>query len=101
VGNAGSRRRLSPDTVLARASTTLERRTDTSVVLLADEPPIVLRGTGVAVWDAFSSPCSVAQAVTALAAAYGAPLDVVRRDISPVVDSLLAAHALIAEADAQ
>jgi hypothetical protein len=80
--------------VLTRAPETLERRTHSSVVLLADEPPIVLRGTAIAIWDSFARPCSVADVARALADAYGAPVDVVQRQMLPVLDDLLCARAL-------
>jgi hypothetical protein len=90
---------ITPTTVLTRAPGTLERRTETSVVVLADEPPIVLRGTGVAIWNAFASPRAVGDVAAALADSYGAPVDVVQREMVPVLEDLERAHALTVVAE--
>ncbi|MGH8976917.1 MAG: PqqD family protein [Acidimicrobiia bacterium] len=85
---------IAPDTVLTRAPETLERRTRSSVVLLANELPIVLRGTAVAIWDSFAHPRSVAEVARALADAYGASEDVVLQEMLPVLENLHRARAL-------
>jgi Coenzyme PQQ synthesis protein D (PqqD) len=95
VADAASTDRIGRDTVLRHAPSALERRTSDSVVLLADEPPIVLRGTGVAIWDAFLSPRTVGEAATALADAYGEPVEVVEQAMLPVLEDLRRAHAVI------
>jgi hypothetical protein len=73
----------------------LERRTDGAVVILADEPAVVLRGTGVAVWDAFAAPTRVGAAVDALAATYRGDPQVVAREVLPVLEQLRDVRALI------
>ena len=73
----------------------LERRTEHSVVLLAAEPAIVLRGTGVAVWDAFAGPRMVADVVAELALRYNAPVELIERDALPVLTELRTRGALI------
>ena len=82
------------DTVLARAPGVLERRTGTSVVVLGDAEPMALRGTGIAVWDTFATPSSVADAVTQLARVYDAPAETVLTEMLPVLEALCDAHAL-------
>jgi hypothetical protein len=94
VGEAGSGEAISVATVLAQVPTTLERRSSSAVVLLADRPPIVLKGTGIDVWDAFAGPRSVGDAARALADEYCVPFDRVLHDMLPVVDELCRAGAL-------
>jgi hypothetical protein len=91
-GGAGAG--LSVETVLERAPGVLERRTDISVIVLGDAQPLSLRGTGIAVWDAFAAPASIAGVADRLAQAYGVPAETVRREMVPVLEQLCDAHAL-------
>ena len=81
-------------TVLVQAEGSIERRTARSVVVLASRAPVVLRSTAVAIWDAFSTPRSVADVASELAAAYHASPETVARDVEPIVRHLLAERAL-------
>jgi hypothetical protein len=94
VGGAGNAQQIGTDTVLCRAPGVLERRTRISVVVLGAAPPMVLRGTGVAIWDAFATARTVGAVVAELASAYGAPVATVQREVVPVLEDLADAHAL-------
>ena len=76
----------------------LWRRTFDRVVLLvpgSGDDCLVLPGTGIAVWECFAEPCSVAEAVEGLAAAFGADPEVVARDVVPITEALVAQGALV------
>ena len=94
MGDAGGAGDISEDTVLARRRTCLERRTRASVVVLGDELPIVLRGTGVAIWDAFATPRFAGEVATELAVAFDTSFDVVQQDMLPILAELRRAGAL-------
>jgi Coenzyme PQQ synthesis protein D (PqqD) len=94
AGEAGGVARIAAGTTLVRAPSSLERRTEHSVVVLGDTTPIVLRGTGVAIWDAFASARSVDSVATMLARRYDASPNRVLREMLPVLEGLLAAGAL-------
>jgi Coenzyme PQQ synthesis protein D (PqqD) len=81
VTGAGTTGAIAPETRCRRAADVLERRTGESVVLLAAEPPIVLRGTGVAIWDAFATTRRVADVVDDLAATYDATPATIEREL--------------------
>jgi hypothetical protein len=68
----------------------LVRRTGDGVLVLAADasPPLLLRGTALAIWDAFESPRSVDDVAKALAVSYGAPAERVRAEIETLVDML-------------
>lgn len=85
---------LASTTVLARAEGTLERRSDTSVVVLASGAPVVLRGTAIAIWDAFSRPCRIDAAAARLAAHYGADASLIEEQMLPVLEHLRTEQAL-------
>ena len=68
-------------------------------MVLADAPAVVLRGTGVAVWDLFETPQSFGDATTALSRRYAAPIDVVRRDVLRVLEDLERANVLRIESE--
>jgi hypothetical protein len=95
LGNAGTRGApIDLTTVLVRADGSLERRTRVSVVLVGDGAPLVLRGTGVAIWDAFAVARSVADAISLLAEVYDTSPDRVAREAFPVLEALRDAGAL-------
>ena len=99
--NAGETEPIASETVFARVPNVLVRRTSTSVVVLADPPAVVLRGTGVAVWDVFETPQSFGDATAVLSRRYAAPIDVVRRDVHGVLVDLQRANALRIESEAR
>lgn len=86
---------MDADAVLGHAPRVFLRRTSESLVLLGTGAmPEVLRGTGIAIWDAFASPARVSEVTSALAVAYGAdPLEVARES-APLIDALLASGLL-------
>jgi hypothetical protein len=58
--------------------------------------PVALRGTALAVWDAFAAPRSIDDVAQELATVYDVPLDSVQAEVTPLVqvlhgDGLLAA----------
>jgi hypothetical protein len=69
---------------------TLVRRTDTCLVLLGPghTTPLQLRGTAIAIWDAFESPRLVDDVAAALAVQYGVSITGVRDDVRSVVKML-------------
>ena len=76
----------------------LTRRThDGVMVLTIDErarEPIMLSGTGTAMWDAFASPTSIRTVATELAAQFATDAAAVEVAIAPVVARLVASGAL-------
>jgi hypothetical protein len=92
AGDSGTS--IRDDAVLVQSERALQRRTMEAVVVLGDRVPIVLRGTGAAIWDAFATGRSVSEVTDDLADAYGTTPDVVARDLRPVVRRLLDEHAL-------
>ncbi|HYL51433.1 MAG TPA: PqqD family protein [Acidimicrobiia bacterium] len=50
--------------------------------------PIALRGTALAIWDAFAAPRSVDDVAQELATVYDVPLDSVRAEVVPLVQAL-------------
>lgn len=66
------------------------RRTADSVLLLSvhGPSPIALRGTALAIWDAFAAPRSVDEVAQELATVYGVPLESVRAEVAPLVQAL-------------
>jgi hypothetical protein len=74
------------------------RPPDAVLVLPVDHDatdPVVLSGTGVALWDAFGEPASMATVAQRLAAQYSTDIDEVARALGPVVDELVARGALV------
>lgn len=90
---------VSADTVLVRAPKSLERRTVESVIVLGDKVPIVLRGTGIAIWEAFATARSIDDVVALLADSYREAPDIVRREMVPVVEQLYREGALAISLD--
>ena len=66
------------------------RRTADCVLLLTvhGSSPIALRGTALAVWDAFAAPRSIDDVAQELATVYDVPLDSVRAEVVPLVQAL-------------
>ena len=66
------------------------RRTADCVLLLTvhGSSPIALRGTALAVWDAFAAPRSIDEVAQELATVYDVPLDSVRAEVMPLVQAL-------------
>jgi hypothetical protein len=85
---------LAPTTVLARADGWLERRTDTFVVVLGAGAPVVLRGTAIAIWDAFARPRRIDVAAARLAAEFAADPALVEEQMLPVLEHLRAERAM-------
>jgi hypothetical protein len=79
-----------------RDERTLSRSAPDFVVLLAPDgdDPIVLRGTGVALWQALDRPQNTEELANRLAAEFHADPVAVRSDIEPVIARLGAAGAL-------
>ena len=89
VGDAGGAGDISEDTVLGRRSNLSGASCTTPRwVVLGDELPIVLRGTGVAIWDAFATPRFAAEVATELAVAFDTSFDVVQQDMLPILAEL-------------
>jgi hypothetical protein len=83
--------------VFAHAPSVLVRRAaDFVVVLGAQDEPVVLRDSALAVWDAFAEPASIEDVATSLASVYDAPVTVIRPEVARVVDELAAIDALVA-----
>jgi hypothetical protein len=81
--------------LLVHAPDVLVRRTSCSAVVLGSQrSPLVLRGTAVAIWDAFERVQSIEDGAAGLAAEYDAPVDVVYRHMTDVVERLLQIDAL-------
>ena len=70
-----------------RATDVLWRSSLDSVMILgrADTEPLVLAGTGGAVWDLLAVPIRLADLATLLANRYGAPIDEIISDVAPVL----------------
>jgi Coenzyme PQQ synthesis protein D (PqqD) len=79
-----------------RDSRTLSRSAPGIVVLLGPtgSDPIVLRGTGVALWAALERPQSTDEVAARLATGFVTDPDAVRSDIEPVLAQLSAAGVL-------
>ncbi|MGH8976994.1 MAG: PqqD family protein [Acidimicrobiia bacterium] len=79
-----------------RDERTLSRSAPGRVVLLGPDgdDPIVLRGTGVALWRALDRPQSTDELTISLAKEFDANPDAVRSDIEPVLAQLSAAGVL-------
>ena len=82
--------------VLRCAPAVLARRTRESIVVLGDAAPVVLRGTAVAVWEAFATPRMVADVVAELAAGYGEPPAVIEREVLGLLERLWVEGAVVA-----
>ena len=81
--------------LLVHAPSVLVRRTASSAVVLGSQrSPLVLRGTAVAIWDAFERAQTIEDSAANLAAEYDAPVDVVYRHVTYVVERLLRIDAL-------
>lgn len=85
--------------VLARSPAAITRRFAGRLVVLgpADDEPLVLTGSGPLVWDAVDRETTVDALAEGLAARFEIDVDVVRRDIGPLVDGLVAVGALVVE----
>ena len=79
-----------------RDERTLSRSMPGLVVVLGPErgDPIVLRGTGVALWRALDRPQSTDELAISLAEEFDASPDAVRSDIEPVLEQLSVAGVL-------
>jgi Coenzyme PQQ synthesis protein D (PqqD) len=75
-----------------RRSDVLWRRSLDSVVCLPPDAsePVTLGGTGPEVWDLLRQPHSLAEFAAELADRHGADVDVVARDVEPVLERLAA-----------
>lgn len=80
---------MTPEPVYRRADV-LWRRTHDRVVLLVPGSPdfVTLKGTGCDLWAALEEPGSVGDVAARLVAAYGAPVEQIAADITPVLDQL-------------
>jgi hypothetical protein len=74
----------------------VRRTANFAVVLGAQDEPVVLRESALAVWDAFADPASVDDVAARLASVYDAPVTVIRPEVARVVDELVAIDALTA-----
>ena len=74
----------------AHESRAFVRRTADCVLLLGPggSAPLALRGTALAIWDAFASPRSVDEVARELSASYGAPLERVGAEVASLVEAL-------------
>jgi hypothetical protein len=88
-------RAVTTDTVLVCAATSIERRTRDSLLILGRGAPVVLRGTGIAIWDVFATARSVADAATLLAKVYGTTPEIVQREMLPVLEELRTSGVLV------
>jgi hypothetical protein len=88
------RRPLAPATVLARIDGCLERRTEGAVVVLGAGAPVVLRGTAIAIWDAFARPDRIDAAAARLAADFAADAALIEEQMLPVLEHLRAERAM-------
>jgi hypothetical protein len=79
-----------PAAAYAHETRTFVRRTaDCALVLAADgSSPLALRGTALAIWDAFALPRSLDDVAQELAASYGAPLECVEVEVASLVEAL-------------
>lgn len=85
---------------LRRAEGIFWRRTSDSLLLLGSgESPILVDRPGLAVWDVFESPRTLAEAVEILSRSQGVPRTKVREDILPFLGELVAAGILTMTAD--
>lgn len=74
-----------------RAATAVWRRAHGRVLVLPQgaRDVVVLTDTGEAIWWTFAEPKTVDEAAYELAEIYGAPLDAIKRDVTPVLDDLV------------
>jgi hypothetical protein len=88
--------RCAADRIYRRETATYTRRTRDCVLVLAKHgtTPLALRGTAIAIWDAFASPRSVSEVARDLAAASGEPLERIEADVQSLA-KLLSAHSLL------
>ena len=79
-----------PAAAYAHETRAFVRRTaDCALVLAVDgSSPIVLRGTALAIWDAFALPRSVDDVAQELATSYDAPFENVEAEVSSLVEIL-------------
>jgi hypothetical protein len=86
MGGAGCSRA----TAYVHEPRTFVRRTADCVLLLgrAGSAPLALRGTALAIWDAFASPRSVEHVARELANSFGAPLERVGAEVASLVEAL-------------
>ena len=86
MGGAG----WGPDAAYAHESRAFVRRTADCVLLLGPKgsSPLALRGTALAIWDAFASPRSVNDVALELAASYDAPRERVSAEVASLVEAL-------------
>ncbi len=86
MGGAG----CSPVAAYVHETRVFVRRTADCVLLLGTEgsSPLALRGTAIAIWNAFASPRSVDDVAEELAASYGAPFERVGTEVASLVETL-------------
>ena len=74
----------------ARAERVLYHHTVGHVLLLprGEQQPLVVSGTGAAVWDRLARPCSVEELAGELAHEYGADAATIAADVEPVLRTL-------------
>jgi hypothetical protein len=95
--NEAPSRPLVDGTHFVHAAVVVRRAPDAVLVLPLDDraaEPIMLSGTGVAMWEAFARPSSPRAVAATLAREFSTDQDDVARAIAPVVAQLLAAGAL-------
>lgn len=88
---------LLPTTWLGRADRVLWRDTPGGVVLLSMvmPAPVLLTGSGAALWELLADPIQLEEAAMLLAEFYGVPDDVVMQAILPVTSELVRCGAIV------
>jgi len=84
-----------PETI-GRARAALWRAGEFGVVVLPEhaDDPVTLAGSGALLWELLARPRPLPDVVDELAGLYGADVEVVERDLEPVVERLVAIGAL-------
>ena len=88
---------MAADRAYVRNPALLWRRTFDRVVVLVPgtDDCVMLAGTGTNLWDCFAQPRSIDEAADVLADAFSAPPAVVREDVAPAVEALVADGVLV------
>ena len=80
---------MSGEPVYRRGNVPWRRTYDRVIVLVPRSGELVtLKATGCALWAALEKPGSVGQLAERLAGAYGAPVEQIASDITPVIEEL-------------
>jgi hypothetical protein len=93
MGGAG----CSPVAAYGHERRVFVRKTADCVLLLGTEgsSPLALRGTAIAIWNAFAFPRAVDDVAQELATSYGAPVERVGTEVASLVEALRSSGMLV------